>query len=182
MLSSVVSAGGRATAALVAVAGALLVGACSSELPPRSTLHLMQDAAVLQGVLLRCNQLQGAALRDAECRNAREAVERLAAEEDARKAADDEEFERAREARRARDEQERRLNEATEEVDPYTMPLVPEQPATPAPAAAAVSPLVPEQPTPPAPAAAAVSPLAPEQPTPPAPATAAMSDASAPTG
>ncbi len=120
----------------------MLIGACSGELPPRTTLQLMRDPAVLQGVLLRCNQLQNAALRDAECRNAREAVERLAAEEDEKDqaAAVDEEFEKAREARRARDEGERRRQEAAQEkVDPYTMPLVPEQPTTSVPATAVMS-------------------------------------------
>ncbi len=117
---------------LLVIAGVVLLGACSNELPPRSTLDLMIDSAVRDAVLLRCNQLQGAALRDAECRNVREAVDRLAA--DAEQQPEQvqqttESFEKAREARRARDERERRRREASDKpVDPYTMPLVPEQP------------------------------------------------------
>lgn len=97
----------------------------------------MEEPAVLQGVLHRCNLLQGAALRDPECRNAREAVERMAAEEQTgATAAAEKEFEKARAARRARDERERQQREAREKVDPYTLPLVtdpaPASPPTPA--------------------------------------------------
>ncbi len=93
----------------------------------RSTVQLMEDPVVLQMVLNRCNQ--SAAVHDEECRNAREAVGRLEqqrpAEERKQKqvqAASD--FERAREQRRQREELERRRQEASEKVDPYTMPLV----------------------------------------------------------
>lgn len=89
----------------------------------------MQDDAVLQAVVARCSELGTAATRDAECLNAREAVDRLAVEkqaidEAARKSIEEQEFERAREEHRARDEAERRRNEAQQRVDPYTMPLV----------------------------------------------------------
>ncbi len=144
MSSSRTTARCSAAARLIVIGGAVLVGGCSSELPPRTTLQLMRDPTVLQGVLLRCYQLQNAALRDAECRNAREAVERLAAEEGEQDeaAAVQEEFEKARDARRARDENERRRQEAAQEkkkVDPYTMPLVPAQPTDPVPAASVKS-------------------------------------------
>ena len=92
----------------------------------------MQDREVLDAVLLRCNSLGNAAKHDKECLNAREAVERLADEEQ-KKAAPvaQEEFERAREERRARDERERRNREAAQRVDPYSMPLVKDpEPAT----------------------------------------------------
>ncbi len=139
-----------AVARLLVIAGAVATGACSQELPPRTTLQLMRDPAVRDAVLLRCNQLQGAALRDAECRNVREAVDRLAAEAqeeqpgEAKEAAEaaDESFQRAREARRAHEERERRRREAeaSEKVDPYTMPLVPpEQPTASVPAASLMS-------------------------------------------
>ena len=132
-----------AAARFFAVAVIVLLGACSRELPPRSTLEFMSDPAVRDAVLLRCNQLQGAALRDAECRNVREAVDRLAAEEERQPDQAKEEhdsFQKAREARRARDESERLRREASEKpVDPYTMPLVPEQPAASIPTAAVMS-------------------------------------------
>ena len=136
MSSSTPFAGCVAAARLAVVAAVLALAACSQQLPPRSPSALMSDPAVLQGVLFRCNQLQNAALRDAECRNAREAVDRLAAAESAMddgKPAVDEGFEKAREARRARDERERQRQEAqpNDQVDPYTMPLVPEQTTAP---------------------------------------------------
>jgi len=108
MSSSTPFVGCVAAARLAVVAAVLALVACSQQLPPRSPSALMSDPAVLQGVLFRCNQLQNAALRDAECRNARE-------------------------ARRARDERERQRQEAqpNDQVDPYTMPLVPEQTTAP---------------------------------------------------
>ena len=105
----------------------------------------MADPAVREAVLLRCSQLQQAALRDEECRNVREAVDRLAAEEQETQSEQDqqdvkESFEKAREARRARDERERQRRQAVEKpADPYTMPLVPEQPTTSLPPAAVMS-------------------------------------------
>jgi hypothetical protein len=134
MLSLRTVAGCIATAALFVIAGIVMLSACSQELPPRTTLELMEDPAVRDAVLLRCNQLQETALRDAECRNVREAVDRLAAEDQDKRTEEtkqdaEESFEKAREALRARDERERRRQEAGEKpVDPYTMPLVPDQP------------------------------------------------------
>jgi hypothetical protein len=127
--------GGWRAVAILVFPGLILATGCSQELPPRGALQLMEDPAVLQGVVLRCNELQSAALTDRECRNAREAVSRLEAQQPptADKAAQ-EQFEKAREARRARDELERRRREAREKVDPYTMPLAPDM-APPQPAA-----------------------------------------------
>ena len=120
-------------AAVLGIAAAMLSAGCTQQLPPRSTVALMEDPAVLQGVINHCNELQSAALNDRECRNAREAVIRLEAQQGpAGKAAADAEFERAREARRARDELERRRQEERQKVDPYTMPLAPDMtPAAP---------------------------------------------------
>jgi hypothetical protein len=130
--------GCRATVRLTAIAVVIVLAACSQQLPPRSISTLVDDPAVLQGVLFRCNQLQNAALRDPECRNAREAVDRLAADEGIeqqgdKQAAADAGFEKARAARRARDARETKRQEVVTagHVDPYTMPLVPEQPEVP---------------------------------------------------
>jgi hypothetical protein len=145
MLRSKSWAGRGATVWFLVAAAIVVVVACSQELPPRTAIELMQDPAVRDAVLLRCNQLQGAALRDAECRNVREAVDRLAAEEQENQAEGtrrevDESFEKAREARRAREERERRLKESQEKpADPYTMPLVPEHPTESIPAVAVMS-------------------------------------------
>jgi hypothetical protein len=107
---------------------ALLFG-CSKELPPRTAIELMNDREVLEAVLVRCNSLGSEATRDRECRNAREAADRLAEQEaEEQKAtiapATQAEFERARAERRAKDERERRRREAEQHVDPYNMPLV----------------------------------------------------------
>lgn len=138
MLSVTHFVGCKATVRLAVAAAVILLAACSQQLPPRSISTLVSDPTVLQGVLFRCNQLQNAALRDPECRNAREAVDRLAAEEmitqpDEKQAAVDAGFEKAREARRARDEREREQQEAQSprQDDPYTLPLVPAQPDAP---------------------------------------------------
>lgn len=126
--------GDRKVAAFLVNFLVTLLAGCAKELPPRSALQLMEDPAVLQGVIHRCNQLQSAALNDRECRNAREAVSRLDAQQPPQTDLAEREFEKAREARRARDELERRRREANEKVDPYTMPLAPDM-AAPAPAA-----------------------------------------------
>jgi hypothetical protein len=121
-------------AAFLVISWITLLAGCARELPPRSALQLMEDPAVLQGVIHRCNQLQSAVLSDRECRNAREAVSRLDAQQPPQTDLAEREFEKAREARRARDELERRRREANEKIDPYTMPLAPDM-AAPAPAA-----------------------------------------------
>lgn len=138
MLSVTHFVGCKAAVRLTAIAVVTLLAACSQQLPPRSISTLVSDPAVLQGVLFRCNQLQNAALRDPECRNAREAVDRLAAEESIeqqgdKQAAADAGFEKARQARRARDERERNRREAqvASQSDPYSLPLVPAQPDVP---------------------------------------------------
>lgn len=113
---------------LVAAVALLVLAACGrDELPARTTLQLMDDQVVLQAVLNRCNEL--GLVHDQECRNAREAVERLEAQQapevrEQKQAEVQSEFERAREQRRQREELERRRREASQQVDPYTMPLV----------------------------------------------------------
>lgn len=147
MLSLRTVAGCIATAAVFVIAGIVMLSACSQELPPRTKLELMADPAVRDAVLLRCNQLQERALSDAECRNVREAVDRLAAQEQEKQAEEtkqdaEQTFEKARDELRARDERERRRQEeaASEKpVDPYTMPLVPEQPTETIPTIAVMS-------------------------------------------
>jgi hypothetical protein len=113
-----------------AVAALLVLAACGrDELPPRSTLELMDDPVVLQAVLNRCNEL--GLIHDQECRNAREAIARLEAQQapevvKEKQAQVESEFERAREKRRQREELERRRQEAQQQrqADPYTLPLV----------------------------------------------------------
>lgn len=127
---------------LVAFALAAIAGCAEERLPPRSTFQLMDDPVVLQAVLARCNQ--SGEVRDLECRNARDAVERLEAQQPTelvkQKQADvQSEFERARAARRQREELERQREEARQRVDPYTMPLV-KDPMSPPPQSTALNP------------------------------------------
>jgi hypothetical protein len=123
---------GSAQAAGLVLASFLFSAGCTQKLPALTAIELMEDPAVLQAVLERCNNLPTMALQDKECRNAREAARRLEAQkEPTSQAASDAQFERAREARRARDELERQRHEAQQQVDPYTMPLAPQISPTP---------------------------------------------------
>lgn len=132
----------RVAAVCVAIALAAIAGCAKEQLPPRTPLELMDDPVVLQAVLARCNE--SGDLRDPECSNAREAVERLEGEQSVelrkqKQAAAQSEFERARAARREREALERRRQEAEQKVDPYTMPLV-KDPMSPAPQTAVLNP------------------------------------------
>jgi hypothetical protein len=92
---------------------------------------LMADSVDLENVLMRCNQKPRHLQADAECRNARAAVERLAAIREVAEAAKRQiDFERMRDQRRAEQERLKLQKEAADRVDPYTMPLVPESPPT----------------------------------------------------
>ncbi len=102
---------------------------------------LMEDRVTLDGVLMKCNQNQAKAHTDADCLNARIAIERLASQsepnEEAKRA---EEFERNREKLRTAQDKLRQAQEAQTKVDAYHLPLVPVEPAaTPAPAPAPAS-------------------------------------------
>lgn len=133
--------GARKSARVAAAFGAaVLLAACAQQLPPRTTVDLMQEPAVLESVVARCARLGDAAQRDAECRNAREAVERLATEQkQSATPAVQSGYERAREMRRQRDERERLQREQQEKVDPYTMPLVTDPASAQSPATAETS-------------------------------------------
>lgn len=112
-----------------------MAGACSHEPPPAaalSTVALMNDPAALDLALARCNR-QGAAPQDAQCRNVRAAIERLADQrrgtsgDDKRKAQEAQlKFEQERELLRQREDRlrEQHQNEKPP-TDPYSMPFVP---------------------------------------------------------
>lgn len=81
------------------VLGAL--GACSEEQPPRSVNQFMENPNLLEATVVRCSQNRSETRYDPECVNAREAVSRMAArEEQAGRAALEEQSERKREALR----------------------------------------------------------------------------------
>jgi hypothetical protein len=94
---------------------------------------LMEDRVTLDGVLMKCNQNPAKARTDADCLNARIAIERLASQSDpAEEAKRAEEFERSREKLRQAQDKQRQEQEAQGKVDAYHLPLVPVEPATPA--------------------------------------------------
>jgi hypothetical protein len=98
--------------------------------------ELMEDRVTLDGVLMKCNQNTSKARTDADCLNARIAIDRLASQsEPAEEAKRTEEFERSREQLRLSQEKQRQEKEAKNpKVDAYHLPLVPVEPTPPAPA------------------------------------------------
>jgi hypothetical protein len=128
-IKSVVIAGCLGTAVLA-------TAACSPRpVPPMTVTDLMEDRVTLDGVLMKCNENESKARTNADCVNARIAVERLASQSDAaeetKHAA---EFERSREQLRLSQERQRQENEAKNpKVDAYHLPLVPVEPQPPPP-------------------------------------------------
>lgn len=93
----------------LALGGLLLVG-CTEEPPPRSVNEFVDNPVLLEAAMVRCSQDRRATRYDAECINAREAVKRIEAKEEAKRR---EEFERqSAEKRRAL----RRTQEAAAEA------------------------------------------------------------------
>ena len=56
-----------------------LIGACGKEPPPRTVAEFMEDPILLEATMVRCGQDRSAMRYEAECVNARDAVDRLAA-------------------------------------------------------------------------------------------------------
>ena len=117
-------------------AAVLATAACSPRVvAPMTVTDLMEDRVSLDGVLMKCNQNESKARTDADCVNARIAVERLGSQrdaaEEAKRAA---EFERGREQLRLAQERQRQAEEAKNpKVDAYHLPLVPVEPPSPPP-------------------------------------------------
>src|SRR5271155_1963521 len=117
----------------------LTTAACSPKrIPPMSLTELMEDRVTLDGVLMKCNQNPSKARNDADCQNARTAIDRLGSQnEAAEEAKRAEEFERSREQLRlAQDKQRQEQAAKVKPVDVYQLPLVPVEPPAPAPAPA----------------------------------------------
>lgn len=90
------------------LAALALVG-CTEPLEPRTVAEFMENEVALHGTLTRCDQ-DPAAAGDTECRNARQAADRIAAiEERALVKMREQAFESAREEYRARLDREREL-------------------------------------------------------------------------
>jgi hypothetical protein len=120
---------------LIAVIAA--TSACSPRrIPPMTVTDLMEDRVMLDGVLMKCNQNKTKARTDADCLNARIAIERLASKSDpADEAKRAEAFERTREQLRLSQDKLRQEHEAKTKVDVYHLPLVPVDPTPPPPSA-----------------------------------------------
>jgi hypothetical protein len=115
------------------IAVVVATSACSPRrIPPMTVTDLMEDRVMLDGVIMKCNQNKSKARTDADCLNARIAIERLASKSDpADEAKRAEAFERTREQLRLSQDklrQERQEQEAKTKVDAYHLPLVPVEP------------------------------------------------------
>jgi hypothetical protein len=78
-----------------------VLAACGEEAPPRSVSEFMEDPILLEATMVRCGQDRAASRYDAECINASNAVDRLAAaREQARRQEFEAESERKRQALR----------------------------------------------------------------------------------
>lgn len=115
--------------AIVLLAG---VAACAPPKTPSRTMEeLLADPVELQAVVDRCDANPTRAATDLECANARRAVEKKAADEDAQKAVRKQaEFERLRAERRAQEDRQQQAAEAANKpFDPYATPVTPDPPA-----------------------------------------------------
>jgi hypothetical protein len=91
---------------------------------------LMQDRVALDGIMLKCNDQTRRDKPGSDCEIARVAAERLAAEKEAAEVAKrQQDFERNRDKLRQSDEQRKASQAQQKKVDPYTMPVMPAEPA-----------------------------------------------------
>ena len=91
----------------------------------------MQDRVALDGIMLKCNDPTRRDRPGSDCEIARVAGERLAAEKEAAEIAKrQQDFERNRDKLRQSDEQRKAAQAEQKKVDPYTMPVVPVEPAS----------------------------------------------------
>ncbi len=109
---------------ILLLCGLLLLGACTKEPPPRTADEFIDNPMLLEAAMVRCSRNRAESKYDAECINARDAVRRIEAKEEAeRRASLEESSERKRralrrtqeaaaEARRRAAEMERQRREA----------------------------------------------------------------------
>lgn len=91
----------KATRLTALTIGLGLLGACAKEIPPRTTTEFLENPILLEATMVRCAQDRSRTKYEAECVNAREAVNRMAAaEEEDRKHELDRQSERKRQALR----------------------------------------------------------------------------------
>jgi len=78
-----------------------LLAGCAEELPPRSVAEFLENRILLEATMVRCGENRNQSKYEAECVNAREAINRLATEEEkARRAELEAQFERKRKSLR----------------------------------------------------------------------------------
>jgi hypothetical protein len=77
--------------------GLTLLGACNREPPPRTVAEFEENPILLEATVVRCSENRAQSRYEAECVNAREAIARIEAREEA---AGREELERQSEAKR----------------------------------------------------------------------------------
>src|SRR5580658_131928 len=120
---------------ILGLVGAAALGLAACSPPPVHHLSvddLLEDRVMLDGILLKCDQDSGKTRNQADCENARIAVERLAAQQaPAEEAKRREEFERTREKLRLAEEKQRD-QAAKPKLDGYSLPVVPVDPPPPA--------------------------------------------------
>ena len=86
---------------ILLLCGLLLLGACAKEPPPRTADEFVDNPILLEAAMVRCSRNRAESKYDAECINARDAVRRIEAKEEAeRRAALEESSERKRRALR----------------------------------------------------------------------------------
>lgn len=68
--------------------GTALLVACAKELPPRTVSEFIDNPLSLEAAMVRCSQDRSKSRYDAECVNARQAVARIQAKEEAERQAD----------------------------------------------------------------------------------------------
>ena len=110
---------------------AVLVGvaACSApKTPARTTAEMLAEPAMLQEILDRCETNPARAAADVECGNAKQALAKKLAVEDAqREEKKQAEFERLRAEKRAVDDRRQQEAEAAKRpFDPYSTPVNPD--------------------------------------------------------
>jgi hypothetical protein len=111
----------------ICCAAAVWLAACDAvPVPTASVASLLDDPVMLDGVLMKCNKDKSVQRTNAECMNARIAVDRIAAQREKLEAEKRiATFERNRERLRLQQDAQQRLIEESKKIDPYKLPLVP---------------------------------------------------------
>jgi len=80
----------KTTQRLVMILGVGLLTGCGQDSVPRSTTEFLENPLMLEAAMVRCSQDRSATRYDAECINARQAVDQIEAKEEAARRAEHE--------------------------------------------------------------------------------------------